>query len=66
MTDTSRDNEEVQRVVQKIRSLRRLTVMTGTLTRRTQSERLASLKPDVLCTVAEILTEETDNASSIK
>jgi hypothetical protein len=49
----------VQEAVSKINALRKLTLDTGCITRRTQSLILCALKPDEMTAVAEILASQT-------
>lgn len=51
---------EVEDAVSKINALRKITVETGCITRRTQSMILGALKPDVLTAVAEILAAQPE------
>jgi hypothetical protein len=53
---------EVEDAVSKINALRKLTLETGCITRRTQSMILGTLRPDVLTAVAEILAAQPQAA----
>jgi hypothetical protein len=54
---------EVEDAVSKINALRKLTLETGCITRRTQSMILGTLRPDVLTAVAEILAAQPEAVS---
>jgi len=48
----------VKDVVRKVRALRELTEMTGTITKRSQGLLLQSLSPDELTQAAQMLTQK--------
>jgi hypothetical protein len=50
-------NPKIRDVVEKVRALRKLTEMTGTITRRSQGLLLQSLSPEELTLAAQLLTE---------
>ena len=51
-------NERVRDVVNKVRALQKLTMQTGTITKRSQGLLLQSLTPEELIAAAQILTAE--------
>ena len=57
-------NQHVQDVVNKVRALRQLTEMTGTITRRSQGLLLQSLSPEELALAAQLLTEPKDGRTN--
>jgi hypothetical protein len=50
--------DRVNDVVRKVRALRELTEMTGTITKRSQGILLQSLSPEELTLAAELLTQK--------
>ncbi len=52
--------EAVQNAVMKVLALRRITIETGTITKRTQSKILQALTEEELTAVAEILAKPAD------
>ncbi len=55
---------KVQEVVRKVQALRQLTLLTGTITKRTQGLLLQSLTPEELTMAAELLTSQKDGQNS--
>src|SRR5690242_6952198 len=58
------DKQKVAVVVRKVRTLMKLTEMTGTITKRSQGLLLQSLSPEELLLAAEILTEGQAHATT--
>jgi hypothetical protein len=52
------DKDRVHGVVEKVRALRQLTEMTGTITKRSQGLLLQALSPEELTLAAELLTKK--------
>jgi hypothetical protein len=55
--------DRVHDVVQKVRALRDLTEMTGTITRRSQGILLQALTPEELTQAAQLLTQKEGQTS---
>lgn len=52
------DRDRVHGVVEKVRALRQLTEMTGTITKRSQGLLLQALSPEELTLAAELLIKK--------